>query len=164
MSATGKVWHTQGGVPVSNLKKAYPAQRIAAAQVTSGASSVFRWYVPYYKGFIYGFDNKLDTVDVSKLGKVTGSTAFGSKLNSNPTKPTSDTATGAWMQYWLVVPKSYSWTMSGAKDANGLTLDVATKDNIKITYGTGDNTVEVEYNVYVISHDAAYDTTGISWS
>ena len=164
MSATGKVWHTQGGVPVSNLKKAYPAQRIAAAQVTSGASSVFRWYVPYYKGFIYGFDNKLDTVDVSKLSKVTGSTAFGSKLNSNPTKPTSDTATGAWMQYWLVVPKSYSWTMSGAKDANGLTLDVATKDNIKITYGTGDNTVEVEYNVYVISHDAAYDTTGISWS
>ena len=164
MSATGKVWHTQGGVPVSNLKKAYPAQRIAAAQVTSGASSVFRWYVPYYKGFIYGFDNKLDTVDVSKLDKVTGSTAFGSKLNSNPTKPTSDTATGAWMQYWLVVPKSYSWKMSGAKDANGLTLDVATKDNIKITYGTGDNTVEVEYNVYVISHDAAYDTTGISWS
>ena len=54
--------------------------------------------------------------------------------------------------------------MSGAKDANGLTLDVATKDNIKITYGTGDNAVEVEYNVYVISHDAAYDTTGISWS
>lgn len=68
------------------------------------------------------------------------------------------------MQYWLVVPKSYSWTMTGAKDANGLTLDVATKDNIKITYGTGDNAVEVEYNVYVISHDAAYDTTGISWS
>ena len=164
MAATGKVWHTQGGVPVSNLKKAYPAQRIAAAQVTSGASSVFRWYIPYYKGFIYGFDNKLDAVDVSKLSKVTGSTAFGSKLSSNPTKPTSDTATGSWMQYWLVVPKAYSWTMSGAKDANGLTLDVATKDNIKITYGTGDNTVEVEYNVYVISHDAAYDTKGISWS
>lgn len=164
MAATGKVWHTQGGVPVSNLKKAYPAQRIAAAQVTSGASSVFRWYVPYYKGFIYGFDNKLETVDVSKLTKVTGSDAFGSKLANNPTKPTSATATGAWMQYWLVVPKAYNWTMTGAKDANGLTLDVATKDNIKITYGTGDNTVEVEYNVYVISHDAAYDTTGISWS
>lgn len=164
MSATGKVWHTKGGVPVSNLKKAYPAQRIAANQVTSGASSVFRWYVPYYKGFIYGFNNKLDTVDVSKLTKITGSTAFGSNLSSNPTKPTSDTATGSWMQYWLVVPKSYSWTMSGAKDANGLTLDVATKDNIKITYGTGDNAVEVEYNVYVISHDAAYDTKGISWS
>ena len=164
MSATGKVYHTKGGVPVSNLKKAYPAQRIAAAQVTSGASAKFRWYVPYYKGFIYGFDNKLATVDVSKLNKITGETAFGSKLANNPTKPTSDTATGSWMQYWLVVPKAYSWTMTGAKDANGLTLDVAQKDNIKITYGTGDNTVEVEYNVFVISHDAAYDTTGISWS
>ncbi len=164
LTATGKVYYTQGGVPVSNLKKAYPAQRIAAGSVTSGASSKFRWYVPYYKGFIYGFDNKLDTVDVSKLDKITGETAFGSAINKAPTKPTSATATGSWMQYWLVVPKSYNWTMSGAKDANGLTLDVATKDNIKITYGTGDNAVEVEYNVYVISHDAAYDTKGISWS
>lgn len=164
LTATGKVYYTQGGVPVSNLKKAYPAQRIAAGSVSSGASAKFRWYVPYYKGFIYGFDNKLDTVDVSKLDKVTGETAFGKDKNTAPVKPTSATATGSWMQYWLVVPKSYNWTMSGAKDANGLTLDVATKDNIKITYGTGDNAVEVEYNVFVISHDAAYDTTGISWS
>lgn len=164
MTATGKVYYTQGGVPVSNLKKAYPAQRIAASQATSGASSVFRWYVPYYQGFIYGFDNKLDAVDVSKLTKVTGSTAFGANASTAPVKPTRATATGSWMQYWLVVPKSYNWKMSGAKDSNGLTLDVATKDNIKITYGTGDNAVEVEYNVYVISHDAAYDTTGISWS
>lgn len=164
LTATGKVYYTQGGVPVSNLKKAYPAQRIAAGSATSGASAKFRWYVPYYKGFIYGFDNKLDTVDVSKLTKVTDETAFGSAVNKAPTKPTSATASGSWMQYWLVVPKSYNWTMTGAKDANGLTLDVATKDSIKITYGTGDNAVEVEYNVYVISHDAAYDTTGISWS
>ena len=164
LTATGKVYYTQGGVPVSNLKKAYPAQRIAAGSATSGASAKFRWYVPYYKGFIYGFDNKLDTVDVSKLSKVTGETAFGANASTAPVKPTSATATGSWMQYWLVVPKNYNWTMSGAKDANGLTLDVATKDNIKITYGTGDNAVEVEYNVYVISHDAAYDTTGISWS
>ena len=164
LTATGKVYYTQGGVPVSNLKKAYPGQRIAAGSATSGASAKFRWYVPYYKGFIYGFDNKLDTVDVSKLTKVTGETAFGANASTAPVKPTSATATGSWMQYWLVVPKSYNWTMSGAKDSNGLTLDVATKDNIKITYGTGDNAVEVEYNVYVISHDAAYDTTGISWS
>ncbi len=164
LTATGKVYYTQGGVPVSNLKKAYPGQRIAAGQATSGASSVFRWYVPYYKGFIYGFDNKLDTVDVSKLTKIIESEAFGANATTAPVKPTSASATGAWMQYWLVVPKSYNWTMSGAKDSNGLTLDVATKDNIKITYGTGDNAVEVEYKVYVISHDATYDTTGISWS
>ncbi len=164
LTATGKVYYTQGGVPVSNLKKAYPAQRIAASSVSSSASSIFRWYVPYYKGFIYGFDNKLAAVDVSKLGKVIDADAFGADKNTAPVKPTSATAAGAWMQYWLVVPKSYNWTMTGAKDSNGLTLDVATKDNIKITYGTGDNAVEVEYNVYVISHDAAYDTTGISWS
>ena len=157
LSATGKVYYTQGGVPVSNLKKAYPAQRIAASQATSGASSVFRWYVPYYKGFIYGVNNKLDTVDVSKLTKVTGETAY------TASKPKSDAATASWIQYWLVVPKSYNWTMSETKDSNNLTLSVDTKDNIKITYGTGDNAVEVEYNVYVISHAADYDTKNISW-
>lgn len=164
LTATGKVYYTKGGVPVSNLKKAYPDQRIAAAQATSGANAKFRWYVPYFKGFIYGFNNKLDVVDTSKLTKIVGANAFGADINTAPVKPTRDTATGSWMQYWLVVPKSYNWTMTGAKDSNGLTLDVATKDNIKITYGTGDNAVEVEYNVYVISHDAAYNTTGISWS
>ena len=164
LTATGKVYYTKGGVPVSNLKKAYPDQRIAASSATSSANAKFRWYVPYYKGFIYGFANKLDTVDVSKLTKVTGETAFGANATTAPVKPTSATADGSWMQYWLVVPKSYNWTMSGIKDSNGLTLGAETKDNIKITYGTGDNTVEVEYNVYVISHDAAYNTTGISWS
>ena len=54
--------------------------------------------------------------------------------------------------------------MIDAKDSNGLALDVAQKDNITISYGTGNDIANVEYNVYVISHDAAYDTTGISWS
>ena len=165
LTASGKVYYTQGGVPVSNLKKAYPAQRITAGQTkASSASAKIRWYVPFYSGFIYGFDNKLSAVDVSKLTKQVDSTAY------TATKPTSATATGSWMQYWLVAPKSYNWTMKnksqkiGAWDANGLDLTVEQKDNITITYGTGTSAVEVEYNVFVISHDAAYDTTGISWN
>lgn len=150
LSAIGKVYYTEGKVPVSNLNKAYPAQRIAAGQATSSASAVFRWYVPYYKGFIYGFDNKLATVDITKLTKVTGATAY------TAAKPTADTATGSWMQYWLVVPSSYGWNMANAKDGNGLTLDVSKQANI-----TNNG---VEYNVFVISHDAAYDTKSISWT
>ena len=158
LTATGKVYYTEGGVPVSNLKKAYPAQRIAAGQATSSASSKFRWYIPYYQGFIYGADNKLSAVDVSKLTIVTGSTAY------NASNPKTDTATKSWIQYWLVAPASYNWTMNEAKDSNGLTLDVdTTQPNIKITYGSGDDAVEVEYKVLVISHKAPYGTLGISW-
>ena len=164
LAAYGKVYHTEGGVPVSNLKKAYPAQKIAANQVTSASSAVFRWYIPYYTGFIYGFNNKLDEVNVEKLNKIEGATAFGKNKNTPPEKPKGDTATGSWMQYWMVVPKNYNWKMIDAKDSNGLALDVAQKDNITISYGTGNDIANVEYNVYVISHDAAYDTTGISWS
>lgn len=156
LTASGKVYYTQGGVPVSNLKKAYPAQRIAAGQATSGASTKFRWYIPYYKGFIY--NTALDTVDVSKLLKITGSTAY------SPSNPKGDTATGSWRQYWLVAPKSYNWTMNDAKDSNNLTLSVDTKDDITITYGSGDNKVNVVYSVFVITHAADYDTKKISWS
>lgn len=156
LTASGKVYYTQGGVPVSNLKKAYPSQRIAAGQATSGANTKFRWYVPYYKGFIY--NTALDTVDVSKLSKITGSSAY------SYANPKTDTATDSWRQYWLVAPKDYKWTMNDAKDSNNLTLSVDTKDDITITYGSGDNKVDVIYSVFVITHAADYDTKKISWS
>lgn len=165
LTASGKVYHTQGGVPVSNLKKAYPDQRIAAGQVTSGASTKLRWYVPYYKGFIYDKANKMSTVDVSKLTKVTGETAFGANATTAPVKPTSATATGEWMQYWLVVPKSYNWTMTNGKDENNLTLDITTThSNITINYGTAEAPINVEYNVYYIDNADPYGTLNILWS
>jgi hypothetical protein len=157
VSATAK--YGNGYAPISNLKKAYPGQKITAGTTAADSAEAFRWYVPYYKGFIYGADNKLNAVDVSKLTKVIDSTAY------TASKPKSDTATGDWIQYWLVAPKDYNWSMTDAKDGNGLTLDVdTTQPNIKITYGTGNNAVEVEYKVLVISHKAPYTTKGISWS
>ena len=158
LKAKGIVAYTKGGVPVSNLKKAYPDQRIAASSATSGEVSEFRWYIPWYSGFIYGKDNKLSTVDVSKLTEVKDSTAY------TASKPTSATATGSWMQYWLVVPKSYNWVMSGAKDSNNLTLSVSTGANITINYGTAEAPINVEYNVYYIDNADPYDTKAISWS
>ena len=158
MSASIKAKYTDGYAPISNLKKAYPSQAIKAGTTASASDELFRWYIPYYKGFIYRADEKLTTVDVSKLTKVTGSTAY------NASNPKTDTATNSWIQYWLVAPASYNWTMNEAKDSNGLTLDVdTTQPNIKITYGSGDNAVEVEYKVLVISHKALYDTKTISW-
>ncbi len=159
LSASATAKYGDGHAPISNLKKAYPGQKIAGGTTPADSAEAFRWYIPYYKGFIYGAENKLATVDVSKLTKITGSTAY------TASKPKSDTATGDWIQYWLVAPKDYNWSMTDAKDGNGLTLDVdTTQPNIKITYGTGDNAVEIEYKVLVISHKAPYTTKGISWS
>lgn len=159
LKAYGTVAYTQGGVPVSNLNKAYPGQRIASGTATSGSSSVFRWYVPYFKGFIYGKENKLSSVDVSKLTKIVDSTAY------TASKPTSDTATDSWMQYWLVVPHSYGWTMTGAKDSNNLTLASSKTENaIELTFGSGDNEVKVKYDAILIDNADPYDTLSISWS
>lgn len=158
LKAKGTVYHTQGKVPVSNLNKAYPAQRIAAGSVTSSEVSEFRWYIPWYSGFIYGKENKLSTVDVSKLTKTTDATAY------NATKPTTATATGSWMQYWLVVPSSYKWVMKDAKDSNNLTLSVSTGENITINYGTEETPINVEYNVYYIDNADPYDTVKITWA
>lgn len=159
LSASATAKYGDGYAPISNLKKAYPGQKITAGTTAADSAEAFRWYIPYYKGFIYGAENKLGTVDVSKLSKITGSTAYSAS------NPKGDTATGDWIQYWLVAPKDYNWTMNNAKDGNGLTLDVdTTQPNIKITYGTGSDAVEVEYKVLVISHKAPYGTKAISWS
>lgn len=162
MKAKGTVKHTQGGVPVSNLNKAYPAQRIPAGTKTSGESAVFRWYVPYYSGFIYGAENKMpkDAPDVSKLTKATDSTAY------TASKPKTATAAGSWSQYWLVFPKTYGWTMTDAKDSNNLTVAPEKKENVlSLTFGSGEGTsTTVAYDAIVIDMADPYDTKTISWS
>lgn len=162
LKAKGTVAHTQGAVPVSNLNKAYPTQRIASGTKTSAESSVFRWYIPYYSGFIYGKENKMDKTnpDLSKLTKATGSTAY------TASKPKTATATDSWVQYFLVAPHSYAWTMTGAKDSNNLTVAADKTENaLEVTYGTGEGTsVTIKYDVLVVDMADPYDTKTISWS
>lgn len=158
---SGRITYGKGKTPVSNLKKAYPSKQISEGSAESQNKAAVRWYVPYYKGFIYGIDNKIETMDLSKLSKlskITGKDAYEMK------NPKGDSAQGSWIQYWLITPNiegTPSWVeMPGAKDENGLTLSVERRDDITITFGTE----QVPYYVYVISHTKEYDTKKIVWS
>lgn len=180
MSATGTVYHTQGGVPVSNLGKMYPGQRIAAGSKSTSAGVRARWYVPMFQGFTYAADAIADPANITEIQikalnapsgstfgankKVVDANAFGSALASKPTKPTTATAAKAWRQYFVVVPKDYGWTMSGAKDGNNIDCTVRQAADVTMTFGSGDNTVDVVYSVFYIHNAADYGTLKITWS
>lgn len=180
MSATGTVYHTQGGVPVSNLGKMYPGQRIAAGSKSTSAGVRARWYVPMFQGFTYAADAVADPANVTEtqikalnapsastfgaVKKVIEANAFGSALANKPTKPTTATAAKAWRQYFVAVPKDYGWTMSGAKDGNNIDCTVRQAADVTMTFGSGDNTVDVAYSVFYIHNAADYGTLKITWS
>ena len=156
---TGTVKYTQGHIPVSNLKKAYPAQRIAAGSVSKSNVELFRWYVPMYYGFKYSDTLIADPTAVTAAQvKAFGTTVSGANAY-NATKTTSATATKSWRQFFIAVPHSYNWNLSGAKDSNNLTLQtnkVAT--TVTVTLGT----TSVDYDVFYINNAADYDTKTIS--
>lgn len=180
MTATGTVYHTKGGIPVSNLGKLYPGQRIAAGSKSTSAATRARWYIPMFQGFTYAADAIADPANITEeqikalnapsasthgaIKKVINDKAFGSSLNNKPTKITTATASRAWRQYFLVVPKDYGWTMSGAKDGNNIDCTVRQAADVTMTFGTGDNTVDVVYNVYYIHNAADYGTLKITWN
>lgn len=165
LKVRGTVYYTAGKTPVSNLKKAYPAQAISAGSVSNTSKTdddivAFRWYVPYFYGFKYGTEalaapNEITAAQVTALTKVKDADAY------NKTKKTSATATGSWMQFFIAVPSGYGWEMSNAKDSNNLTLTVSKRtSNLSISI----NGTNVEYEVFYINNKAAYDTKTISWS
>lgn len=172
MSATGAVYHTQGGVPVSNLKKAYPAQRIGAGNVSKTVEE-FRWYVPFFQGFTYDADAIADPANIteaqlttlnapsagtSTVAKVVNADAYSAK------KLTTATAAKSWRQYFLAYPSTYNYVMSGAKDGNNIDCTVLKANDVTINYGTEEAPNNVTYTVYYINNAAAYDTLKISWN
>ena len=175
LSATGVVSYTTGNIPVSNLKKMYPAQRIAAG-TDDATTELFRWYVPMFQGFTYSGENvvadpanitaeQIEALTAPAASKA-GSTDVGAvkkidKANAyNKVKVNTATASKAWRQYFLVVPSEYKWTMSGAKDGNNIDCTVNKAADVTINiHGT-----DVVYNVYYINNAADYGTKSISWT
>lgn len=163
MSIIGTVYHTDGGIPVSNLGKLYPDQKITAGSKSTSSAARARWYIPMYYGFTYS-DNvianpaTISATDIAKLNKITGESAY------NATKKTTDTATKAWRQYFLAIPADYGWEMSGAKDGNNIDCTVKQADNVTISFGSGDSAVDVIYNVFYINNAADYGTLKITWN
>lgn len=144
----------QGYVPVSNLKKMYPAKRITAGTTAAAADSdLFRWYVPMYHGFKYDENvvadpANVDATTIKGLSAVTGASAFAQ------TKPTGGTASKSWRQYFVAVPSSYGAKKPSAKDGNNIDCTVSQAADITISYSG----VDVVYNVFYINNAAAYDT------
>lgn len=168
VSATGTVKHTQGGVPVSNLKKAYPGQRIAAGS-KSATVEEFRWYVPFYQGFTYDADALSDPKNITatqliNLNAPSAGSSTSAKIVDGTaydcTKLTTATAAKSWRQYFLAYPKSYGYVMSGAKDGNNIDCTVSQAADVTMNY----NGTDVVYSVYYINNAAAYDTLKISWT
>lgn len=163
MKVVGTVHYTDGGIPVSNLGKMYPGQRIVAGSKSTAADVRARWYIPMYYGFTYS-DNvianpaAITAAEVATLSKITGSSAY------SETKKTTDTATKAWRQYFLAIPADYGWEMSGAKDGNNIDCTVRQAADVTMSFGSGDSAVDVVYNVYYINNAADYGTLKITWN
>lgn len=157
VKAKGTVAHTQGGIPVSNLKKAYPSQRIAAGTKSTSEVELFRWYMPMYHGFTY------NTTTIADITKVTAAEVSALSMESAATcyaktKRTSDTASASWQQYVIAVPSAWNWNLSAAKDGNNLTLQVNKGNTVDLTFGTA----KVTYQIFYINNAALYDTKAIS--
>lgn len=163
MKVVGTVHHTDGGIPVSNLGKMYPGQRIVAGSKSTSADVRARWYIPMYYGFTYS-DNvianpaAITAAEVATLTKITGASAY------SETKKTTDTATKSWRQYFLAIPADYGWEMSGAKDGNNIDCTVRQAADVTMSFGSGDSAVDVIYNVYYINNAADYGTLKITWN
>ena len=174
MSVVGKVNYEQGYIPVSNLKKMYPDQRISAGSASTSSAERFRWYIPMYQGFTYSDTAITDHANITvaqikALGAPSASTvgAVAKVIDANAydaKKIVTATASKAWRQYFLAVPSSYNWKMSGAKDGNNIDCTVLQAKDVTMTFGSGDTATDVTYNVYYINNAADYGTLTISWT
>ncbi len=171
--AVGKVKYEKAGNPVSNLGNIYPAQAYADATSAANTQSLARWYYPIYQGFTTDSDNNVienhATVTAAQLqsgltAPISGSTKTATKLIDadayNKTKLTTAVAPGAWRQYFLAYPKSYSFDMSAAKDGNNIDCTVNQAADVTMTF----NGVDVVYAVYYIHNASAYGTPKITWT
>ena len=158
MSVKGSATYGNGNIPVSNLKKMYPAKAIKAGTTAEVSKELFRWYIPMYYGFKYGTNVIADPAnitanEVKALGNVIkDATAY------NATKPTSVTAAGSWRQFFVAVPASYNASLKSFIDSNNLPSTIEKAANVTLALGTA----SIEYEVWYVNYPADYDTTKIA--
>ena len=117
-----------------------------------------------YKGFTYT-DGTGKTAVVADHANISAARVqeFDSVIDAdayNKTKTSSATASKAWRQYFYAFPKTYGWTMSGAKDGNNIDCTVLQAKDVTLTLNGND----VVYSVFYINNAADYGTLSISWS
>ena len=149
----GSATYDDGFIPVSNLKKMYPAKAISAGTTDEVSKELFRWYIPMFYGFKYdgaviADPAKITADEVSKLTVIKDGTAY------NQTKPTSVSATGSWRQFFVAIPADYKANKPTFTDGNGLPSTVEAAGDVTLTLGTA----SIKYNVWYVSYPADYDT------
>lgn len=149
----GSATYDDGYIPVSNLKKMYPAKAISAGTTEEVSKELFRWYVPMYYGFktssnVIANPAKITAAEVKALTAVKDNTAY------SQTKPTSVTASAAWRQFFVAIPADYNASKPTFTDKNGLPSTVEAADDVTVTLGTA----SIKYNVWYVSYPADYDT------
>lgn len=157
MSVKGSATYGDGKIPVSNMKKMYPAKAIVAGTTSVVNKELFRWYIPMYYGFKYAGGLVADPAAIS-AEEVKGLTAVTGASAYSATKPASATATGSWRQFFVAVPESYNAELASIIDSNKLPLTVEKAANVDLTFGEG----TIEYEVFYVSLADDYDTVGIT--
>lgn len=158
MSIGTKCSHNAGYIPVSILKNKYKNLAIASNANKTNSMTGFYWYVPMYKGFKYGDALIADPANIT-AEQVKGLTVIKDSTAYNKTKPTTETATGSWKQFFVAVPSEYNAELKSIIDSNNLPLTVQKAKNVTLTFGTD---TKVEYEVFYVNLDAAYDTKKIT--
>lgn len=158
MSVKGSATYDDGYIPVSNLKKMYPAKAISAGTTAEVSKELFRWYVPMFYGFKYDGALIADPANITEAEiKALGNTVKDSTAY-NQTKPTSATATASWRQFFVAVPAGYNAELSGISDSNKLPLTIGKATNVTMTFGTA----SIEFEIWYVSLDADYDTKALT--
>ncbi len=157
MSVKGSATYDDGYIPVSNLKKMYPAKAITAGTTSEVTKELFRWYIPMYYGFKYSADVIASPASVT-ANEIKALTVIKDAIAYNATKPTSANASGSWRQFFVAVPTSYNAELKSIIDSNKLPLTVEKATNVDLTFGTA----TVNYEVWYVNLPAEYDTTSIT--
>lgn len=158
MSIGTKCSHNAGYVPVSILKNKYKSLAIASNANKTKSMTGFYWYVPMYHGFKYGDALIADPANIT-AEQVKSLTVIKDSTAYNETKPTTETATGSWKQFFVAIPASYNAELKTIIDSNNLPLTIQKAKNVTLTFGTD---TDVEYEVFYVNLDAAYDTKKIT--
>lgn len=164
---TATVSYTAGNIPVSILKNKYKSKAISAGtdvkvkQINNNNDDVrtYNWYIPMYHGFKYATGAlvadpaNISASEVKGLTAITGASAF------NQTKPTTETATASWRQYFVAVPASLNSKTPSIIDGNNLPLTVQKAKDVTLAFS---NDTEILYNVFYVNLVADYDTKKIT--
>lgn len=153
MSVKGSATYDDGYIPVSNLKKMYPAKAISAGTTAEVSKELYRWYVPMFYGFKYDGAVIADPANIT-AAEVAALTAVKDSTAYNQTKPTAVTATGSWRQFFVAIPADYKANKPTFTDSNGLPSTVEAAADVTLTLGTA----SIKYNVWYVSYPADYDT------